>query len=80
MENVENTETIEKKEISCKPPVCKPRNPACGGGGMYFMGIIGAAIFFIPQASGFWMGVLAFLKALIWPVFFVLEGFKHFMM
>ncbi|NLE64260.1 MAG: hypothetical protein GX612_10555, partial [Bacteroidales bacterium] len=50
------------------------------GGAFYGLGIIGAAIFFFPQATGFWLGVLAFLKAIVWPVFFVLEGFKHFMM
>ena len=83
MENTETTETPVKKEkkikTNCKTD-CKPNNPASSGGAFYFMGVIGAAIFFISQAYGFWMGVLAFLKALVWPVFFVLEGFKHFMM
>lgn len=78
MENTETTEKTEKKNNVCKPE-CKTTNPACGGGAMYAMGIVGAAIFFLPQACGFWMGVLAFLKAIVWPVFFVLEGFKHFM-
>jgi hypothetical protein len=31
------------------------------------MGLIGAAVFFIQQATTFWGGVLGFLKALIWP-------------
>lgn len=48
-------------------------------GFVYFLGVIGAAIFFISKATGFWMGVLGFLKALVWPVFFVLEGFRHFL-
>lgn len=48
-------------------------------GAIYFFGFIGAAIYFIGHAAGFWLGVLGFLKACIWPVFFVLEGFKHFM-
>jgi len=51
------------------------RAPAGAG---YFFGFIGAAIYFIGQAAGFWMGVLGFLKACIWPVFLVLEAFKHF--
>ena len=45
-------------------------------GVIFGLGIIGAAIYFIGQASTFWMGVLGFLKALIWPVFMVYEAFK----
>jgi len=51
-------------------------NPQCNA--FYGLGIIGAAIYFISQATTFWMGVLGFLKAIIWPVFFVWEGFKFF--
>jgi len=43
---------------------------------VYGLGLIGAAIYFISTATGFWMGVLGFLKAIIWPVFLVLEAFK----
>ena len=39
-------------------------------------GLIGAAIYFIGTATTFWMGVLGFLKAIVWPVFLVLEAFK----
>lgn len=50
-------------------------NPASGA--VYGLGLIGAAIYFISGATGFWMGVLGFLKAIIWPVFLVLEAFRH---
>lgn len=43
---------------------------------IYFMGLIGAAIYFISQAATFWAGVLGFLKALVWPVFLVYEALK----
>lgn len=44
----------------------------CGPtGALYFLGFIGAVIYFISHASGFWAGVLGFLKALIWPVFLI---------
>lgn len=43
---------------------------------VYGLGLIGAAIYFISAATGFWMGVLGFLKAIVWPVFLVLEAFK----
>ena len=47
-----------------------------GGGGIYGLGFVGAAIYYISTASGFWMGVVGFLKALVWPAFFVYETFK----
>lgn len=47
-------------------------------GAVYGLGLIGAAIYFISHAAGFWMGVLGFLKAIVWPVFLVYEAFKHF--
>lgn len=47
-------------------------------GAIYGLGFIGAAIYFISQTTGFWMGVVGFLKAIVWPVFFVYESFKHF--
>jgi len=45
----------------------------CGGnaGGVYFLGFIGAAIYYIQQATGFWSGVLGILKAFVWPAFLV---------
>ena len=42
----------------------------------YGLGVIGAAIYFISSVSGFWPIVLAILKAIIWPVFFVFEALK----
>ena len=49
-------------------------NPASGA--VYGLGLIGAAIYFISQATGFWMGVLGFLKAIVWPAFLVYEAMK----
>ncbi|MDZ7737504.1 MAG: hypothetical protein U5K32_00230 [Bacteroidales bacterium] len=46
-------------------------------GAVYGMGFIGAAIYFISAATGFWAGVLGFLKAIVWPVFMVYEAFKY---
>jgi len=40
-------------------------------GAVYGMGLVGSAIYFISSSVGFWMGVLGFLKALIWPAFLV---------
>jgi hypothetical protein len=49
-----------------------------GSSAIYGLGFIGAAIYFISQASSFWLGVVGFLKAIVWPVFFVYEAFKFF--
>ena len=46
-------------------------------GAVYGLGFIGAAVYFISHATGFWMGVLGFLKAIVWPVFLVFGAFKH---
>lgn len=46
-------------------------------GAVYGLGFIGAAVFFISKATGFWMGVVGFLKAIVWPAFLVYEAFKY---
>lgn len=46
-------------------------------GAVYGLGLIGAAIYFIIQASTFWMGVLGLLKAFVWPAFVVYGLLKH---
>lgn len=47
-----------------------------GGDAVYGLGLIGALIYFISTAGGFWIGVLGVLKALVWPAFMVYELFK----
>jgi len=42
-----------------------------GSQAVYGLGFIGAAIYYIGHATTFWLGVLGFLKALVWPVFLV---------
>jgi len=46
-------------------------------GATYGLGLIGAAVYFISSAAGFWLGVLGFLKALVWPAFLVYHLFKY---
>jgi len=46
-------------------------------GAVYGLGFIGAAIYFISHAAGFWMGVLGFLKAIVWPAILVYKAFEH---
>ncbi|MCK4748745.1 MAG: hypothetical protein KAT15_16945 [Bacteroidales bacterium] len=43
---------------------------------VYGVGIIGAVVYYISAATGFWIGVLGVLKALVWPAFLVYEALK----
>jgi len=61
---IEKIEKIEKTKCNCFYHYCK-----CGG--IYGLGFVGAAIYYISTATGFWMGVLGVLKAIVWPVFLV---------
>ena len=47
-----------------------------GNGAVYGLGFIGAAIYYISNATGFWMGALGLLKAMVWPAFLVFEALK----
>lgn len=44
---------------------------------VYGLGFIGAAVYYISIATGFWIGVLGFLKAIVWPAFLVYEALKQ---
>lgn len=46
-------------------------------GAIYGLGFIGSAVYFISHAAGFWMGVVGFLKSLVWPAFLVYEAMKQ---
>jgi len=64
---------IKKKiEMCCGP---KGSSGACGGA-VYGLGFIGAAVYYISTATGFWNGVLGFIKAIVWPAFLVFEMLK----
>lgn len=45
-------------------------------GGLYFLTVIGAAVYFIETADGFWSGVLGVLKAIVWPAFAVYRALE----
>ena len=44
------------------------------GGAFYGLGFIGALVYYIGSATGFWDGVWGFLQACVWPAFFVYEA------
>ncbi len=45
-------------------------------GALYGLGFIGALIYFLSHATGFWVGVLGILKSIIWPAFIVYKAFE----
>ncbi len=52
----------------------KRSNPAVrgGAGGIWFLGFLGALVYYIHTHSGtFWLVLLAFMKSVIWPAFVV---------
>ncbi len=60
-----------------KKDKCNSCNGGCSmGGAFYGIGFIGAAVYYISTATGFWNGVLGVLKALVWPAFLVFHLLK----
>ena len=71
---------IPKKKIAKENTIkqtIKCGHVKSGSGGMvYVLGFIGAAVYYISIATGFWNGVLGFSKAIVWPAFLVYEALK----
>lgn len=72
-------ETTQKGE--CYPPEKwhgKKWHRRGGGtmGWIYFLGIVGTAVHYVQQVSGFWPIVLAILKAIVWPAFLLYKVFS----
>ena len=59
---------VDECDVTIK--TCKSAGCGCGGCA-YFLGALGAAVYYIQNATGFWNGVLGLLKALIWPAMLV---------
>jgi len=55
----------------------KEQSKSAPAGAVYGLGFLGATIYYISIATSFWVGVLGFLKALIWPVFLVYGAMKY---
>lgn len=42
-----------------------------------FLAFIGAAIYFVSKADGFWESILGILKALVWPAFVIFKVLEN---
>lgn len=56
---------------SDKNPTTKTANT------IYGLGFIGAVVYYISTATSIWIGILGFVKAIIWPAFLVYELFHY---
>ena len=53
------------------------RNPRAGtADAVYGLGLIGALVYYIQHAHGFWAVLLGILKALVWPAFLIYHVLK----
>lgn len=58
-----------------KTRVCDMQD--CGMSGVvYILGVIGALVFYLSTATGFWNGVWGVIKGILWPAFLVFELLK----
>jgi len=71
-----------KKKFSLKKDKAKKirccSSCSCGGG-LYFLGFIGAVVYYIQNSTSFGSGVLGILKAIVWPAILIykLLGFLY---
>jgi hypothetical protein len=58
----------ENKADKMRWKMCHYHRASCG---VYFLGFVGAVVYYVQQSATFWQGVVAVLKALVWPAFLV---------
>ena len=55
---------------------CCKRGGGMNHGAIYGLGVLGAAVYFIQNSTGFWMGVLGVLKAVVWPAVIIYKALE----
>jgi len=58
----------------------KKMNSGAGGGAVYGLGLIGAAVYFLQHATNLQEGLIAILKALVWPAFLIYKILEYLKM
>lgn len=48
-------------------------------GFVLFLSWVGALVYFVNQANGFWEVILAFLQSIVWPAYVVYEILEFFL-
>lgn len=65
----------EKKQTKYKSAAKKQGGNVAGP--VYGLGLIGAAVYYVQIADGFGEVLVALLKAILWPAYFVYEVLKY---
>ena len=70
---------MSTEEKSNEQEIRKPKTVYRGGASqaVYGLGMIGAWVYFIGHATTFWLGVLGFLKGIVWPALLVFAALKN---
>jgi hypothetical protein len=68
------TEPNLTEQKNQKPKVIRQ---AGASGAVYGFGLIGAWIYYFSHAATFGLGVLGFLKGIVWPAMLVYEALKY---
>ena len=59
---------MEKETVACNCDHHHHRSKMTGASsGAYGLAFLGAFIYYVQHADTFWVGVMGFLKALVWP-------------
>lgn len=56
------------------------RNYGHASSGVYGLAFIGSLVYYIQHAATFWMGVVGFFKAMLWPAFLIYKALEFFKM
>jgi hypothetical protein len=72
--------TTESTPTKQEQPKTKVYRPGGASEAVYGLGLIGAMVYYIGHATTFLMGVLGFLKAIVWPAMLVYEALKYLQM
>jgi len=67
--------TKTKKDMTCEHKRCCTNWKSGCGGCAYFLGFLGAAVYYVQTTTGFWGTILGLLKALVWPAMLVYKLF-----
>ena len=68
-QEISDQDSHDRREFQCRvrDRIC----PSGTGGAFYFLGFIGALVYYLTSATSLLGGVLGFAKALFWPAFLI---------
>lgn len=69
---------VEEMIKLCKDNKCGSHHSHNGGCAVYGLGVAGALIYYITNATTFQEGAVGIVKAILWPAFFVYQLLNKF--